>query len=220
MTDAVDKFNRTVRTYVHPQTYPVGIRFLRGAEALPEAAKLPGDFGAPLSLCQGISLARYCGHVVALKGEGQACPVADAVLCRSKTQAGGALDAVVVAPLERCSFAPDVVLCYGLPSQISLLVEASAGKHRQAASPCVVHSTCVGEVAETYREGCCNVFLPSAGERCLALTSDDELAFALPLSMLEQVADGLENSDTAERSGSSHKFSWSEDAELFPEYYS
>ena len=63
--------------HLRTETYPLGIRVVRGGEALPPKVRRPHqDLGVKVSICQGISMARRYGWALAMGGEDLSCPIA------------------------------------------------------------------------------------------------------------------------------------------------
>lgn len=63
--------------HVRPETFPLGIRVLRGDEPLPLRVRRPyRDLGIRVSICQGISMARRYGWAIAMGAEDLSCPIA------------------------------------------------------------------------------------------------------------------------------------------------
>ena len=106
---------------------------------------------------------------------------------------------IVAAPLNRASFDPDVALIYGNAAQITRLVQAALYKiGGYVESRFAGRAACGGEIVVPYAQNIWNVIIPGGGERVFAMTSDDELAFAIPASQIENVMIGLE---TTHKSG-------------------
>ncbi|HEY8348148.1 MAG TPA: DUF169 domain-containing protein [Symbiobacteriaceae bacterium] len=145
--------------YVRPDTFPVGIRVFRKGEPLPPRVRRPkADLGIPISICQGISMARRYGWSIAMGAEDLICPIAQVAFGYQpaiqyytegnlaagmyvETCAQGRLTeqevpkfdldpsrVVVVAPLERCTFQPETLLVYGNSAQVMRLVTAALWK--------------------------------------------------------------------------------------------
>ncbi|MBI4913204.1 MAG: DUF169 domain-containing protein [Acidobacteria bacterium] len=105
----------------------------------------------------------------------------------------GAYAALVVAPVARADFEADVVLVYATPAQVMRLVTAAlwkeGGRIRSSFSG---RLDCSDGIIETLQSGECQVVLPCYGDRIFAQAQDHEMAFAIPASRLEAVAEGLQ----------------------------
>jgi uncharacterized protein (DUF169 family) len=137
-------------------TLPLGVKMLAEGEAPPERAKVPGrDFGHPIAVCQGYTLARRNGWTVVLSREEINCPLTKIAygldypaeewlrgeMCcgmyTSTLEAGartesqvprfepGRFRRILAFPLSRADREPDVVVVYGNSAQVMLLLAAS-----------------------------------------------------------------------------------------------
>src|SRR5512143_788814 len=100
---------------------------------------------------------------------------------------------VVAAPLQRTEFEPDLVLIYGNPAQVMRLVVAALYKRGGR-----LHASfsgridCSDEVIVTMQTDDYQVVLPCNGDRIFAQTQDDEMAFTIPASKIDEIVAGLE----------------------------
>jgi uncharacterized protein (DUF169 family) len=63
--------------HLRTDTFPLGIRVVRGGEAVPPKARRPfRDMGIKVSICQGISMARRYGWSIAMGADDLICPIA------------------------------------------------------------------------------------------------------------------------------------------------
>ncbi|HWQ60712.1 MAG TPA: DUF169 domain-containing protein, partial [Negativicutes bacterium] len=73
MSEGIKRLDEVLREYIRVMTFPLAVKFLKGAP-LPPKARRPLDIaGYPLTLCQGIGLARRYGWVVGFEKEDHAC---------------------------------------------------------------------------------------------------------------------------------------------------
>lgn len=99
---------------------------------------------------------------------------------------------VVLAPLSTITFDPDVILVYGDPSQIIMMIQSmQKDEFERFEFACIGESSCADSLADCYLTGKPKVGLPAYGERALGHVSDEELAIALPPSYLERVLNGF-----------------------------
>jgi uncharacterized protein (DUF169 family) len=100
---------------------------------------------------------------------------------------------VLAAPLHRAEFQPDVVVVYGNSAQVMRLVVGALWKRGGR-----IHSSfagridCADEVIETMQKNDYQVVLPCNGDRIFAQTQDDEMAFTIPASKIDELVEGLE----------------------------
>lgn len=105
-----------------------------------------------------------------------------------RTPVGGA---IAVAPLHAMAFDPDVIMIYGDPSQVVMMIQSMQKiEFERFESACIGESSCADSLAECYLTGKPKVGLPGYGERALGHVGDEEMVLALPPSYLERVLDG------------------------------
>lgn len=152
----LQKINEALSTYVRPGTFPVAVRMAKSAAEVPEKARMPKrDLGITMAICQGISIARRLGWLMAMGKEDMLCPPGAIGLglvpakqkfldgsfnvpfwlknqeMRAKMNRNlprleyGKYSHVVMAPLHRTDFEPHVIIIYGNPAQISRLVQSA-----------------------------------------------------------------------------------------------
>jgi len=180
------------------------------------------DMGIRVAICQSFSIARRYGWGVAVGRDDLSCPLAktafgfEAVLpyyaegnlaCgmyTETTEAGarteaevpkfplGEYERIIVAPLGRTAFEPDVVLVYANAAQVMRLVAAAL--YRQGGR---IHSSfsarldCADAVIETMRTSRPQVILPCYGDRIFGQTEDHEMAFTIPWRQAADLVAGL-----------------------------
>jgi uncharacterized protein (DUF169 family) len=99
--------------------------------------------------------------------------------------------AVVLAPLHSATFDPDVILVYGDPSQIIMMIQSMQKiQFERFEFACIGESSCADSLAECYLSGKPKVGLPGYGERALGHVSDEEIVLALPPDYLPMVLRG------------------------------
>jgi uncharacterized protein (DUF169 family) len=105
----------------------------------------------------------------------------------------GKYKAILITPLSETNFDPDLILIYGNPAQISRLVTGVI-YHNGGVVTSASHSgmSCASEVVIPFLYDRAQVIIPGTGERVMAMTQDDEMAFSLPASQFENLVDGLE----------------------------
>lgn len=181
------------------------------------------DMGVQMATCQIWNTARRYGWTMAAMLEDLRCPAGKVVLgfqpavshylegqlCANMytatAEAGarseavtprydhGRYQALVVAPLARVTFEPDVVIVYGNPAQVLRLITAAlyqqGGRLESSFGGRLV---CADMLVGTPQSGRPQVVMPCFGDRIFAQTQDDELAFALPAALLSDLVAGLE----------------------------
>ena len=100
--------------------------------------------------------------------------------------------AVVLAPLIKQKFEPEVVLIYGNPAQIMMVMcGLQKVKYERFSFSFIGEGACTDSLAQCYLTGKPAVSIPCYGERSMGGVSDDEMAIALPHSELERAVTGL-----------------------------
>ena len=180
------------------------------------------DLNITLATCQAIAMARRYGWVVALGEEDLSCPLTAVVFGFRKAsefylkgqacmgiyteteEAGIRSEEVVakyqfqeyryilVAPLHRTAFEPEVIIIYANPAQIMRLLSAALWKSGgKLTSSFGGRIDCAEEIIVPQRSGNCEVILPCYGDRIFAQTQDHEMAFSIPISRAEEIIKGL-----------------------------
>jgi uncharacterized protein (DUF169 family) len=181
------------------------------------------DLGFQTAICQGFALARRYGWSLAIGVEDLSCPLAKAVfgfaplvdffeaghacagMYTATPDAGAMTEAavdkfpyrqfeyIVLAPLHRCNFTPDVILIYGTSAQVMRLVTAALWKTGgRLETSFAGRIDCADAVITTMRTGRPNVVLPCYGDRVFAQTEEHEMGFTVPLASLGDIIEGLE----------------------------
>lgn len=104
----------------------------------------------------------------------------------------GRIEALLLAPVSRQMFDPEIILFYGLPEQIILVVNAIqySGYERLEFST-TGESSCVDAPHQCYASGKPSIGIPSYGEHWWGGARGGELAMAIPVAMMDKVLDGL-----------------------------
>ncbi|MEH7391784.1 DUF169 domain-containing protein [Bacillus sp. JJ1474] len=180
------------------------------------------DFGKTFSICQGITMARRYGWGLAMDREDLSCPIAKIAFgfeeelayysegnltdgmytktCDIGTITESAVPkfttaesgTVLMAPLTRAAFEPDVIVVYGNSAQVMRMV-AGALYHTggEITSTFTVRADCADIVIKTIKSNKPQVILPCYGDRVFGQTHDHEMAFTIPYSSVENFIDGL-----------------------------
>ncbi|MGI6551847.1 MAG: DUF169 domain-containing protein [Bacillota bacterium] len=99
---------------------------------------------------------------------------------------------LLVGPLARLSVEPDFVLVYGNAAQVMRLVHGALYHEGGAITSSFTGRGECGEIiVNTIKSGACQVILPGNGERVFGYTQDDEMAFTIPIQLVDRVTEGL-----------------------------
>lgn len=178
--------------------------------------------GHVLALCQGFTFARKYGWSLAYTIDDMACGPSLSYFgfvdipefqregglvhpAYAKTPEGGrrsealidrlprgAVETILIAPLGRAEFEPDMVMIYGNAAQMARLVQGAlycegGGIETVIAGRCA----CTAEIITPMVKGTYNVVVPDAGERIFGLTADDEMVFSCPSAKIADLVEGI-----------------------------
>jgi uncharacterized protein (DUF169 family) len=181
------------------------------------------DLKIKIATCQAIAMARRYGWVVAIGEEDISCPLTAVVfgfrrpsefflkgqacagMYTETEEAGvrseeevekfsyGEYRYILVAPLPRTTFEPEVIVIYANPAQILRLLTAALWKSGgRLTSSFGGRIDCAEEIIVPLRSGKAEMILPCYGDRIFAQTQDHEMAFSIPVSRTEEIIEGLE----------------------------
>jgi len=101
-------------------------------------------------------------------------------------------EAIVLAPLAAGKFDPDVVLIYGTPAQVMMLMCALQWEdYERLHFSFTGEGACADALAQCYISGKPSLGIPCYGERRFGHVADDELVLAVPGGMMEKLVEGL-----------------------------
>lgn len=101
-------------------------------------------------------------------------------------------EAIVVAPLAREKFEPEVVMVYGNPAQIMMIVcGLQKEKYERFEFFFIGEGACADSLPQCYVSGKPALAIPCYGERALGQVADDEIVIALPPGDVERAISGL-----------------------------
>lgn len=180
------------------------------------------DLGCPMPVCQVITIARRFGWIMAMGKEDMWCPPAAIsfgfapakakyldgsygvpIWAEDKETRAKLIQAVprfdyerysyiVVAPLFRADFEPQVIVVFGNPVQIARLGQsAMLAKGSPIKWEFVGSWACVNYIVKPILTDDCQLVLSGGGERVFASIEKDEMAFAIPISKVEGVINQL-----------------------------
>ena len=181
------------------------------------------DLGVTMPVCQGVALARRLGWLMAMGEEDMLCPAGALTLglvpakgkfldgsfnvpfwlqsqeARAKMNQSlprleyGKHSHIVLGPLHRAGFEPQVIIVYGNPAQISRLIQSVVSATGEPiVSSSVGAFACGAEITVPLVTDQCQVIMVGGGDRAVAQTQDEEAAFAVPASKVEALVEGLE----------------------------
>jgi uncharacterized protein (DUF169 family) len=102
-------------------------------------------------------------------------------------------EAIVVGPVVKDKFDPDVVLAYGNPAQIMMLMcGLQKVKYERFQFHFIGEGACVDSLGQCYNTGKPSLAIPCYGERAMGQVHDDEIVIAMPPSDIERAIEGLD----------------------------
>lgn len=119
----------------------------------------------------------------------------DAAMCERVIQRipYGRFRAFALAPTAYDPFVPDIVLLYGNPAQMSLLVNAiQYDNFERMTFYSVGETSCSDVIGRCFVDKVPALSIPCYGERRFGHASDDELAIGLPTQECERIVNNLE----------------------------
>jgi uncharacterized protein (DUF169 family) len=102
-------------------------------------------------------------------------------------------EALALAPLGSGKFEPDVILIYGNPAQMMMLMNGLQFKDYERFQFFFIgEGSCADGLAQCYTSGKPALAIPCMGERAFGSVTDDELVLALPPKMMAKAVEGLQ----------------------------
>lgn len=102
--------------------------------------------------------------------------------------------AVLVGPLERIKFEPDVCVIYGTPAQIAKVSKAFTWWGIVPEMKFIGQAAC-SSISNAYLTGKPQISIPCSGEVLLGRTEEDEMSIAFPAEGLDKIPSGLEGTN-------------------------
>jgi uncharacterized protein (DUF169 family) len=204
------------------RTYPIAIKMLKNEGEIPKGAVRPKrDLKTHYSACQAFGVVRRRGTTLAMFIEDHWCfepiigyglvePPKDflegsgsAFFVESKEGAkerssqiallpNGKYAGMVLAPLHKANFSPDLTMIYCNASQLRHMLFAYMQKNgRRVTSTLDPLWSCVHSIVPSLLKGTCEVTVPDPGDFERASTGDDEMIFSVPASNMKELMDGV-----------------------------
>ncbi|OFW55789.1 MAG: hypothetical protein A2133_02965 [Actinobacteria bacterium RBG_16_64_13] len=212
------------------RTYPLAIKMLGSESEIPEGAIRPKkDRGEHYAICQVFSLARRQGMTVAMFLEDHWCfePIisyglvetpadyldgfTNSFFIANKEEAAkhardttrlpvGQYSGMVVGPLKRADFAPDLTMIYCNPGQLRhLLLALRYLNGTQVTSTLDPIGSCVHSVVPSLLQGKCQVTVPDPGDFERAGAQEDEMILTVPTNRMKELMDGIYHFEESNR---------------------
>lgn len=217
-----EKLSQAINKYIRPYTFPVAVKIIQEINPLEGYYYPLQKLGNRLALCQGIAAVRRLGWRMGFRKDDHCCPGAFLILgyeedtefisrggfypIYASTMEEGfkthqfmpraplkSIGSILLSPLDKVSFEPDIVIVYGNSAQIARFIQGILYyEGGTIESYFIGRASCASYIIYPYLNKKCNVIIPGGGERIFAYTDDSELAFAIPNNKFEIVAKGIE----------------------------
>ena len=127
--------------------------------------------------------AEYAENAQAAKRQIEAIPRLDKGECSG----------LILSPLDLTTWEPDLVMIYANAGQTMRLVHAATFHQGRPLNSSFGGraASCAEGIIRTFQSQQCQVVLPGGGDRIFAMTADDELAFAAPARLVDELLEGL-----------------------------
>ena len=208
--------------YLKFTTSPVALKMCTSRDKLPPKTRIPSKaWGLDFRACQAVQVARRYEVPVAVPRSEMPCPTGSVALGFYKPNAlywsgvclsppymsqkakkvrgkntpkleAGKYEYMLVSPLDQTSYAPDVVLFYGNPGQITKLVQAAILKTGEPLTAKTTCGTACGEWASAaILTRKCQFVFPCDGERRFGVIEDSEMVFSMPYEKMDEILEAL-----------------------------
>jgi uncharacterized protein (DUF169 family) len=179
------------------------------------------QLGKKIAICQGIGMARKLGWAVAMGKEDMQCSLGAAPfgffknteffdegnlaagMFTTSKEAGkkqedlvdrfefGRYSHILVAPLQRTSFEPDLYVIYANPAQVMRLVQGSLYDQGGAVQSSSMGRLGCATMITVKEKDECRYLVPGNGDRIFGMAQDWEMTFMLPASKVDGLLNGL-----------------------------
>lgn len=104
----------------------------------------------------------------------------------------GKIEAMLMAPVNRQMFEPEVIWIYGTPAQMILIINGyQHATYARMQFSCLGESSCMDALHQAYVSGKPSVNIPCFGERWFGGTHEEELSMGIPAQELERIVQGM-----------------------------
>jgi uncharacterized protein (DUF169 family) len=220
--ETINSYGSDLLNMVVLRTYPIAIKMLKNEAETPQGAVRPNrDLGVHYAACQAFGIVRRRGTTLAMfiddhwcfepiiayglvepprdfmEGSGSAFFVQnrEAAAERSRSIAmlpHGTYAGMVLAPLHKATFSPDLTMIYCNASQLRHMLFALMLKNgRRVTSTLDPIWSCVHSIVPSLQNGVCEVTIPDPGDFERAGAGDDEMILTVPAGMMKEFMEGV-----------------------------
>jgi uncharacterized protein (DUF169 family) len=174
-----------------------------------------------VAICQGIGMARKLGWAVAMGKEDMQCSLGAAPfgffknidfynegnlaagMFTASKEIGkreedlidrfeyGQYSHILVAPIDRAAFEPDLLMLYGNPAQIMRFIHGALYNEGGSVQSSAMGRLGCATIITVMKTNECRYVVPGNGDRIFGMTQDWEMAFMMPASKVDTVIDGM-----------------------------
>jgi uncharacterized protein (DUF169 family) len=204
------------------RTYPIAIKMLKDESETPQGAVRPKrDLKTHYAACQAFGIVRRRGTTLAmfledhwcfepiigyglveppkdfLEGSGSAFFVESKEGAKKRTSEiallpYGKYKGMVLAPLHKANFSPDLTMIYCNATQLRHMLFAYMQKNgRRVTSTLDPIWSCVHSITPSLLKGTCEVTVPDPGDFERGAAADDEMIFTVPAGNMKEFMDGV-----------------------------
>jgi uncharacterized protein (DUF169 family) len=179
------------------------------------------DLGKKVAICQGIGMARKWGWAIAMGKEDMQCALGAAPfgffenldffnegnlaagMFTESAEIGkreedlvdrfdfGTYSHILVAPVGRASFEPDLIMIYGNPAQVMRLIQGALYSEGGSVKSSAMGRLGCATTISVIKDDECRYVVPGNGDRIFGMTQDHEMTFLMPFKKVEAVLDGM-----------------------------
>jgi len=220
--EAMNTYGTDLLSLLVLRTYPIAIKMLKSESETPKGAVRPKkDLKTHYAGCQAFGIVRRRGTTLAmfledhwcfepiigyglaeppkdfLEGSGSAFFVESKEGARERSNAiallpHGKYAGMVLGPLHKANFSPDLTMIYCNPSQLRHLLFSYLRKNgRRVTSTLDPLWSCVHSVVPSLLNGECAVTIPDPGDFERAGAEDDEMILTIPAGRMKELMDGV-----------------------------
>ncbi len=224
--ETMNKYGSDLLNMLVLRTYPIAIKMLRDETEIPQGAVRPKkDLGEHYSACQAFGIVRRRGTSLAmfiedhwcfepiigyglvetpedfLEGSGSDFFIRDKKAAKERNNSipvipYGKYKGMVLAPLHKANFVPDVTVIYCNATQLRHMLFSMILKNGYRVSSTLDPLwSCVHSVVPSLLTGECEVTIPDPGEFERGGVGDDEMMLSIPKERMEEMMSGVYHYD-------------------------
>jgi uncharacterized protein (DUF169 family) len=224
--ETMNKYGSDLLNMLILRTYPIAIKMLKDESEIPQGAVRPKkDLGEHYSACQAFAIVRRRGTSLAmfiedhwcfepiigyglvetpkdyLEGSGSDFFIQNKEAAKERNNSipllpYGKYAGMVLAPLHKANFAPDLTVIYCNATQLRHMLFAMMLKNGyRVTSTLDPIWSCIHSVVPSLLTGECEVTVPDPGEFERGAVGDDEMMLSIPTGRMEEMMAGVYHYD-------------------------